>query len=97
MFTVTWYDGESKESNLLQKAIEKPQVKRTDMNLSIHFIHGKELLFSLFVKNNRFPAWQKALKLRYWLHFGLTLSGPGGGSEARMAKLTAANQKPLIL
>ena len=22
---------------------------------------------------------------------------PGGGSEARMAKLTAANQKPLIL
>ena len=30
----------------------------------------------------------------------LTLSGPGGGgggSEARMAKLTAANQKPLIL
>ena len=27
----------------------------------------------------------------------LTLSGPGGGgSEARMAKLTAANQKPLI-
>ena len=29
--------------------------------------------------------------------FSLTLSGPGGGSEARMAKLTAANQKPLIL
>ena len=28
---------------------------------------------------------------------GLTLSGPGGLSEARMAKLTAANQKPLIL
>ena len=29
----------------------------------------------------------------------LTLSGPGGGggSEARMAKLTAVNQKPLIL
>ena len=27
----------------------------------------------------------------------LTLSGPGGGSEARMAKLTAANQKPVIL
>ena len=27
----------------------------------------------------------------------LTLSGPGGGSEAQMAKLTAANQKPLIL
>ena len=26
----------------------------------------------------------------------LTLSGPGGGSEAQMAKLTAANQKPLI-
>ena len=23
----------------------------------------------------------------------LTLSGPGGGSEARMTKLTAANQK----
>ena len=30
-------------------------------------------------------------------NFDLTLSGPGGGSEARMAKLTAANQKPLIL
>ena len=33
-----------------------------------------------------------------WLN--LTLSGPGGGgggSEAWMAKLTAANQKPLIL
>ena len=30
--------------------------------------------------------------------FSLTLSGPGGGgSEARMVKLTAANQKPLIL
>ena len=29
---------------------------------------------------------------------GLTLSGPGGGgSEARMAKLTAANQKSLTL
>ena len=27
----------------------------------------------------------------------LTLSGPGGGSEARMTKLTAANQKPLAL
>ena len=27
----------------------------------------------------------------------LTLSGLGGDSEARMAKLTAANQKPLIL
>ena len=27
----------------------------------------------------------------------LTLSGPGGGSEARMTKLTPANQKPLIL
>ena len=27
----------------------------------------------------------------------LTLSGPGPGPEARMAKLTAANQKPLIL
>ena len=36
---------------------------------------------------------------RETLHFpDLTLSGPGGGgSEARMAKLTAANQKPLIL
>ena len=33
------------------------------------------------------------------LDYVLTLSGPGGGggSEARMAKLTAANQKPLIL
>ena len=30
---------------------------------------------------------------------GLTLSGPGGGagSEARMTKLTADNQKPLTL
>ena len=27
----------------------------------------------------------------------LTLSGPLGGSEARMTKLTAANQKPLTL
>ena len=27
----------------------------------------------------------------------LTLSGPGGGSEARMTKLTADNQKPLTL
>ena len=32
-----------------------------------------------------------------WNFVVLTLSGPGGGSEARMAKLTAANQKPLIL
>ena len=46
----------------------------------------------------------KNLLCLYWtpkLHkTPLTLSGPGGGgggSEARMAKLTAANQKPLIL
>ena len=30
-------------------------------------------------------------------NFVLTLSGLEGGSEARMAKLTAANQKPVIL
>ena len=37
-------------------------------------------------------------KCMYVNYFILTLSGlGGGGSEARMAKLTAANQKPLIL
>ena len=32
-----------------------------------------------------------------WSWAPLTLSGPGGGSEARMTKLIADNQKPLTL
>ena len=45
---------------------------------------------SILTLGNNKNMWHLLFQLR------LTLSGPGGGgSEAQMAKLTAANQKPL--
>ena len=49
------------------------------------------MCFELFNFNSRISEFRA--KTKPWL----TLSGPGEGSEARMTKLTAANQKPLTL
>ena len=53
----------------------KKQSKSHKLNEEYKFEHplhspGRACL-QFVCQNNRFPAWQKALKLRYWLHFGL--------------------------
>ena len=53
----------------------KKQSKSNKLNEEYEFehpLHSPEGACLQFVcQNNRFPAWQKAIKLRYWLHFGL--------------------------
>ena len=53
----------------------KKQSKSHKLNEEYEFehpLHSPEGACLQFVcQNNHFPAWQKGLKLRYWLHFGL--------------------------
>ena len=53
-------------------------------------LHKKSQNFHIFQEGFNFssPSQEK-------LHFNPIRPGRGGGSEARMTKLTAANQKPL--
>ena len=77
------------------------------LNIFVDYLLGQICVGDkLWTHWNKAPLklWQTQLNFAVWCASSacgvssahLTLSGPGG-SEARMAKLTAANQKPLIL